>query len=73
MEEVRPRIFSECPMVIPWQWRGRQSSRACTLRRDAQAGTVKQGGLLPIAVVQLMNTWLTRRHREQAPSHILTE
>jgi hypothetical protein len=28
------------------------------------------GGLLPMAVAQLMDMLLTRRYREQAPSHI---
>ncbi len=29
--------------------------------------------MLPIAVCQLKNIYLTHRHREQAPSHSLTE
>jgi len=50
----------------------KQGGLTADLILEALLGLNVGGGLLPIAVEQSQMHWLTHRHREQAPSHILT-
>src|SRR5450830_247902 len=43
----------------------------CELKYQQHHKPTAGGGLPPIAMGQLEITWLTHRHREQAPSHIV--